>query len=399
MRSSSTLWRAALSFSLVLTASAMARAQSSPTPVHPRLASVSPTWVVLQDDIDIVLDDPNKWLQTVEAKGLILYVNGYPLKNIKPRWRGEGSGRLSFTLARDNSSKAEWAALLARPSFAARPIEVQIGVDGQPPFPGSATLQLVTIDQTWFWTFALSFVLLFGLFIWLTMKSDVLREGVIAPAAPARRPFSLGRTQMAFWFFMVAASFIFIWMTTGAYDPLTPSVLALIGISAGTAMSAAIIDANKQGGIDNRSTALGQERRRLETDIQALGTAVQQTQAALAAALPGTDAGALQQQIIQKQAEIAAKNTRIAQINLESQSVATAVQPRASDGFLNDILSDENGVSFHRFQIAVWTIVLGIVFVYTVYDSLGMPDFDAKLLGLMGVSAGTYLGFKFPEGV
>jgi hypothetical protein len=26
-----------------------------------------------------------------------------------------------------------------------------------------------------------------------------------------------------------------------------------------------------------------------------------------------------------------------------------------------------------------------------------MPEFDASLLTLMGISSGTYLGFKFPE--
>jgi hypothetical protein len=26
-----------------------------------------------------------------------------------------------------------------------------------------------------------------------------------------------------------------------------------------------------------------------------------------------------------------------------------------------------------------------------------MPDFSTNLLGLMGISAGTYLGFKIPE--
>ena len=71
--------------------------------------------------------------------------------------------------------------------------------------------------------------------------------------------------------------------------------------------------------------------------------------------------------------------------------------PMASKRFLDDILSDENGVSFHRLQIAVWTLVLVIVFAFVVYDTLAMPSFDEKLLALMGISSGTYLGFKFPE--
>lgn len=62
-----------------------------------------------------------------------------------------------------------------------------------------------------------------------------------------------------------------------------------------------------------------------------------------------------------------------------------------------DILSDGQGVSFHRFQMAVWSVVLGLVFVYEVITRLAMPEFSATLLGLMDLSAGTFLGFKIPE--
>jgi hypothetical protein len=62
-----------------------------------------------------------------------------------------------------------------------------------------------------------------------------------------------------------------------------------------------------------------------------------------------------------------------------------------------DILSDANGVSFHRFQVAAWTLVLGIIFLIKVWELLAMPDFNGSLLALLGISAGTYLGLKIPE--
>jgi hypothetical protein len=42
------------------------------------------------------------------------------------------------------------------------------------------------------------------------------------------------------------------------------------------------------------------------------------------------------------------------------------------------------------------TLILGIVFVFGVFQQLAMPKFDATLLILMGISNGTYLGFKLP---
>ena len=67
-----------------------------------------------------------------------------------------------------------------------------------------------------------------------------------------------------------------------------------------------------------------------------------------------------------------------------------------SEGLI-DILRDGDGISFHRFQIVVWTLVFGAVFVRAVLKDLIMPEFDSTLLGLMGLSSGTYVGFKFPE--
>jgi hypothetical protein len=70
-----------------------------------------------------------------------------------------------------------------------------------------------------------------------------------------------------------------------------------------------------------------------------------------------------------------------------------------SENFLTDILSDANGISFHRFQIAAWTLVLSVIFAVGVWQNLTMPTFNTTLMGLLGLSAGTYLGLKIPEPV
>jgi hypothetical protein len=64
---------------------------------------------------------------------------------------------------------------------------------------------------------------------------------------------------------------------------------------------------------------------------------------------------------------------------------------------LSDLLLDSSGFSFHRFQILIWTLVLAVIFLSSVLNDLSMPVFSAPLLGLMGISNGTYLGFKFSE--
>lgn len=41
--------------------------------------------------------------------------------------------------------------------------------------------------------------------------------------------------------------------------------------------------------------------------------------------------------------------------------------------------------------------MLGVFFLARVFTDLKMPTFDATTLGLLGISAGAYVGFKVPE--
>jgi hypothetical protein len=71
-----------------------------------------------------------------------------------------------------------------------------------------------------------------------------------------------------------------------------------------------------------------------------------------------------------------------------------------SEGFVYDILSDKHGVSIHRLQNVLWTIVLGIIYVQFVVVQEGLPDetvLSDNLLILMGISTGAYVGIKTTE--
>jgi hypothetical protein len=71
--------------------------------------------------------------------------------------------------------------------------------------------------------------------------------------------------------------------------------------------------------------------------------------------------------------------------------------PRASEGWWRDLVTDEKGhVALDRFQVLVWTLILGGVFLNSVFWDLTMPEFSATMLALMGISSGTYIGFKLP---
>lgn len=197
----------------------------------------------------------------------------------------------------------------------------------------------------------------------------------------ASRTYSLARFQMAFWFTLTIISFFFIWLITDAYDIITSTILALIGISAGTSLSAAVIDNSKSTELLNRTIDLQNEKRKLENEIVSLDSQIK--------------AGASNATDLQDKKKL--KEDRVGEINALVLRNRNTLMPQPSDGFFNDVLRDVNGVSFHRLQMLVWTFVLGLIFLYSVWKSLSMPDFSATLLALQGLTAGTYLGFKFPE--
>lgn len=68
-------------------------------------------------------------------------------------------------------------------------------------------------------------------------------------------------------------------------------------------------------------------------------------------------------------------------------------------GFWQDLLNSkyQKGAGIHRLQLILWTMILTVIFLVSVYSKLAMPQFSLALLALQGISAGTYLGFKFPE--
>ena len=68
--------------------------------------------------------------------------------------------------------------------------------------------------------------------------------------------------------------------------------------------------------------------------------------------------------------------------------------------FFVDIISDETGVSIHRLQNVIWTLVVGVVYIAFVSSNCVLPDdkvITNTLLGLMGISSAAYLGVKTKE--
>jgi hypothetical protein len=309
---------------------------------------------------------------------IILYLNDYPINKLYPAV-DHINDTLEYELDITADSRDSWAKLLGHPDGFTRPLKVSVGLEGESGLDTDVNnYSLIVLPKNWFWVSVILILGAFLLFIVLAIKSNMLRDGQPAPGE-LRKPYSLARTQMAFWFFLVIASYLFIWLITGERDTITEDVLVLIGISAATALGAKMIDTSTPAAADQPKHPLLVEKESLETERANLQTSIKN-------ATTAEEKDALTKQLVENSKKLADVNRRIAEADK-----TTFKQ------FLLDLLSGEDGVSFHRFQIFVWTLVLGVIFVNSVYYLLAMPDFNPTLLALMGISSGTYLGFKIPE--
>jgi hypothetical protein len=86
---------------------------------------------------------------------------------------------------------------------------------------------------------------------------------------------------------------------------------------------------------------------------------------------------------------------------LAAQMIDPTPNTDESQGFLRDIMSEMDKVSgkrtfvLQRVQMAAWTLILGVIFLWTTLTSFSFPNFDSNLLVLAGIVNGVYLGFKF----
>jgi len=333
-----------------------------------------------------------------QKQNISLFLDGRRIDKIVPISGAPQPGReiLQFRLDRNVDNDRIWADLLGAPplseAFFYRPTAVSVGLENgyaEESDVNGDRFNLRRVREIRFWACVIAIVLLIWLFARLAHHSDILRDsgrppsGLAPNGRPHRRPFSLSRCQMAFWFFLVIVSYLLIWQITNAIDIVNETVLGLIGIGAGTALGAAAVDASKREDAEN--AVLG-----LQTELSTLKHVVSVLNAELAVAAPPPNADELRQQLAEKQGQVTGLQTRLAHAEANA-------QPLVSRGFMWDILSEAHGVSFHRFQMVTWTIILGVIFIDSVYTRLSMPAFSATLLALQGISAGTYLGFKIPE--
>ena len=382
-------------------ATSAAGALAPDTQAAPASPAPSPKVVAIQGHLEldeivrVDVQNFNEWADSQNPAKLVPFLNGRAIRGVYPEEIHPDQNRLHFHLEINAESKEVWTDLLGEPDGLTRPVTFSVGVENQSPFESvygeENRIPLTIISRTYGVVAFLVVLFTLVLFVWLAQKTNIIREPGPNPVGARKKPYNLGRTQMAFWFFLIYVSYQVIWLITDALDTITPSLLGLMGISAGTALSEALIDSGKDTANSGLLQDLTAEKETLEQSVPQIESQLAEINAK-ATAVPEDVANS-----DNLNRQLQANRIRLAQVNQQLEAMTPVSLVRTSRGFLPDILADSSGYSFHRFQIFAWTIVLGIIFVSSVYNRLTMPEFSATLLGLMGLSSGTYIGFKFPE--
>jgi hypothetical protein len=450
------------------------------------------------------------------SKSAIVYLNGHAMKSL-PLSPGAVKDTLYFRLERTNGDRAAWGDILGSPSFDIRPLNVTVGIDGEPPLStvagGPVALKLAVL--TWppvLAASALFVALLIGFFL-LMRHSNILRDAIPPEDAVAivngkldpskavtnRGTYSLAKLQAAWWFFIIIGAYLLIGIATwDFYSTVSSTALILLGIGAGTVVGGTLIDTSKDtpeeaeartkrsaklklrillldaaqeychlyarhldvldpSSATSRPLTPGENARLhiLTTlygpdivqwlragfggayttiadifELQMLDQAYEGQVAALTAGvarpapvpqlvkLRAAYAGSIADLCQVKALRLAGASVplelanripnlpdfaslmpKVSEVTIEKNTAISRYRKltNQSESWIIDILSDANGVSFHRFQLFSWTLILGGVFIGAAYLELNMPEFDTTLMGLLGLSAATYLGLKVPE--
>lgn len=286
--------------------------------------------------------DEQSWIPGLthsQVLKLVPYLDDRPLKGLYPETVDPDSHTLTFHLDRTQSTTEAWTDLLRNPGFDPKEMTFSVGLEDKAQLPTKSKIRLVVIPKRWFIASIAVFLLLLYITWRLAVGTSLLRDpGISQGHMPG---------------------FTVLWRRPSPDTKLGPYSLALTQMAFWffLVITAFVLIWMIIG----------------DTDTITQGVLV----------LIGISAG-----------------TALGATAIDSSKRKTTPEPKRgeeSKGFLNDILSDGTGVSFHRFQIVVWTIVLGFIFSRRVLNHLAMPEFGTNLLTLMGISSGTYLGLKLPE--
>ncbi len=338
----------------------------------------------------------------VPASHYVLFLNGTEIRGLSPTTdttyksaKGEMVYALVFHLRRTAENDAFWRELLSAPTAGTVPVRVSLGERSEPCYEaracaapqlsigGATTLKFRVYSQGHLIGGFVAIAVVLALVWGFGRTRTTLRDNFLPQLPAAQQTYSLGRWQMAFWFSLVFAAFVFLFVVLHDTNTITAQALMLMGISGCTALASIAVDVKKDSSADAANRGLQALGLNTYEDVRRVHAEIAAREEELAKEPPNHR---------RKQLQVEIQDRR-----LVLQTYHDKIKPFVSQGWFRDLTTDLNGSALHRVQALCWTVVLGVVFVIGVYENLSMAEFSGTLLALMGISNAGYVGFKYPE--
>jgi hypothetical protein len=221
------------------------------------------------DIIRIRITNPIKFLENrpTDKSRLVMYAEGIELRGIYSKWYSEYTNQdirdhkvpdigsysdVAFRLIRNQETKPTWDFFYGNTkNWYANKITLNLslgweqmvqldkGVDPITKKPADTHITIYYYETREFIMWLLTFLVIIIGFLYLAIKTDVLRDSRGGKSVGA---YSLSLTQLLFWTTLVIGGFIYSLVLTEIPGVLNSSILLLIGISLSTTGVASIID-------------------------------------------------------------------------------------------------------------------------------------------------------------
>lgn len=198
------------------------------------------TLVVQLEHIDILLDK-----EKVNLNEITLYINEFALNTLMPIRCVNDKNEICFVLNERLLNAEEKKYIKKLPGLFLKEVGIGIQIRNTDIFYKCSKKLFIGLTK-FKDEFIISCFFSVALFIFLLVlckRTSLIRDKSTQPLKV--RAFSLSRSQLAWWTFIILTSYLFIYLVTGETDLLNFTAVTLLGISAGTAAVGSTIDSSE----------------------------------------------------------------------------------------------------------------------------------------------------------
>ena len=324
-----------------------------------QILEISPDSGNLGKDVTIRIENP----ADLEISNLNLYIDGHPVKD---QLIPTGTNQLTFRIgnkpgtSKRDLQEIEYLHELAwGRTYATKSYYLSLWIKDSKFQSNRVKFKFTYLSPRIFWLVFIGVGALLSIISFSSRKYN--------PVIGHDGKLSLAKFQMTVWTWIILSGYLYLVLLKGEIFEPDASILWLMGIASTTFLGAKSI-----------------AKSRAEKRISELEPLIEEKQNELGKGSISAD----------KRTKL---NGEITSLQAELSALTTPADRTKPWKWVDLILDDQNNTSLHKLQMLIWTLLIGVVFIWFCYRDQQFITIPTTLLGLMGISSGTYIGYQIPK--